>query len=55
MASPCRKRQVTLRIDAAICVMAEQVADAKGLGLVEHIRFLIIDDLDARHLLVAGP
>lgn len=53
MASPsaCKKRQLTLRIEDKICEMAERVAAAKGIKLVDHINFLIIDDLDKRHLL----
>ena len=51
MASPSKKRQLTLRIDEEICAMAEEVAAAKGKRLVDHVNDLIEDDLDARHLL----
>ncbi len=51
MANAKDKIPVSCKLDEDIRDLAAQVARAKGIDLSEHIRSLIIQDLDARGLL----
>jgi hypothetical protein len=46
-----RMKHITVRLDNEVCVLAECVAAAKGITLAEHVRTLVIDDLDRRKML----
>ena len=51
MATIKDKVPITLKLDEEIRDLAVQVARAKGIDLSEHIRSLVISDLDSRGLL----
>jgi len=49
------KVPISVKLDPEIRDLAVQVARAKGMDLSEHIRGLIVDDLDRRGLLKVLP
>lgn len=49
--SSSNKVPVSLKLDPEIRDLAVQVARAKGMDLSEHIRGLVVEDLDRRGLL----
>ena len=53
MAATKDKVSVSLKLDENIRDLALQVARAKGIDLSEHIRSLVIKDLDERRMLDA--
>ena len=53
MAAPKDKVSVSVKLDVDIRDLALQVARAKGIDLSEHIRSLVIKDLDERRMLDA--
>lgn len=53
MAQSKDKIAVSVKLDEDIRDMAVNVARAKGIDLSEHIRSLVIQDLDTRGLLAA--
>lgn len=48
------KVPISIKLDPKIRDLAVQVARAKGMDLSEHIRGLIVEDLDRRGLLQIG-